>query len=156
MASSGAMTAQTSSSIIRRSPVTVIALCKKEMRSNSKSFRGRKARRRPTSQRPQAEIAALIWPAGTRPLPAFFYLEVEEVEEVKEEKEVKEVKENAIRRLFLKRWLPTATGKFSVPLSPLPPLLPLPRSSAGGFIIIAPWTTNRSLACCAKPRNSWK
>src|SRR5260370_24378541 len=80
------MKAQTFLSIIPRSPATAIAPCKKETRSNSKSFRDRKARKRPTSQRAGAEIAGSHLAGRTR-LCRPFFLEVEEVEEVKEKKD---------------------------------------------------------------------
>src|SRR6266481_338564 len=68
-ASSGAMTARMFSYIIPRSPVTVIAPCRKETRSSSKLFRDRRALRRPTSQR-RADEAVGNYLADRERLPA--------------------------------------------------------------------------------------
>src|SRR5713226_5601123 len=63
MASSGAMMAQTFSSIIPPSLEMAIAPYRKGTRSNSKLFRGRKARKRQMSPRPLAEAKGTFWPA---------------------------------------------------------------------------------------------
>src|SRR6267143_3345002 len=77
MASSGAMMAQTYSYIIPQSRVMAIVPCKKETRSNSKLFKDRKVRKRPTSQRRVAEADwQLFGRQGRAPLPAFFIGEV--------------------------------------------------------------------------------
>jgi hypothetical protein len=68
------MMAQTFSYIIPRSPGMAIARCKKETQSNSKSFRDRKARRRPTSPRPVVEAISTHLAGRRAQLPATFYL----------------------------------------------------------------------------------
>src|SRR5260370_17120018 len=51
---------------------TVIAPCKKETRSNSKSYRDRKARKRPTSQRPVDEEVSNYLAGRERPSAGLF------------------------------------------------------------------------------------
>src|SRR5713101_5493374 len=74
MASSGAMMAQMFSYIIPQSVVMVIAPCKKETRSNSKLCKGRKAPKRPASQRQVAEAAVSNHLAGRVAPPAGLFL----------------------------------------------------------------------------------
>src|SRR3979490_891165 len=70
------MMAQTFSCIIPRSPVTVIAPCKKETRSNSKLCRDRRVPKRPTSQRPVAEAVSTHLAGRARPSAGLFFLPV--------------------------------------------------------------------------------
>src|SRR6266576_4545377 len=75
MASSGAMTAQTFSCIIPRSPATVIAPCKKETWSTSRLCRGRRARKLPTWLRLRDEEVGNYSAGRERPPAGLFYLE---------------------------------------------------------------------------------
>src|SRR5713101_2324449 len=68
------MMVQTSSCIIRPSLVMVIVPCKKETRSNSKLFRGRKVPKQPTSQRAVAEAVSNHLAGRDAPPAGLFYL----------------------------------------------------------------------------------
>src|ERR1700674_1324285 len=69
------MMAQTFSYIIPPSLAMVIAPCKKETPSNSKLFRDRKARRRPTSPSPVVDAVSTHLAGRRAQLPASFNLE---------------------------------------------------------------------------------
>src|SRR5713101_4822259 len=153
MASSGAMTAQTFSSIIRQSLETGIEPCKKEIPSNLRSFKALKVPRPPTSQRPASETVSDYLAGRDAPSAGLFILERHEVEEVKEVNEIKKIQSGPLSRALDANLRACFLCSFTS-FTPLPPLPPFSSSVRAYNSYL--WTTNRLHEYCAKQRNSWK